>query len=189
MRIGHPHAVPPDPPVANVHMPQWQMDMRIVTQCPHLLRFQMSHLTLSHMQFVRIPDCTAGSMRPCEPLSLPLAYAPFLTALPVMPPVPPRPSCRNPVGISPPPPPPEPRSVRLPSQPPPTSGGGLLCSVCASTNVHAQPCKCVLRGRRRSIRVREGMYDYGRPADLSDWRVESTLLEWYSVGMFPHLTG
>eukprot|EP00966_Prymnesium_polylepis_P205653 4765724-Prymnesium_polylepis.1 len=115
MRIGHPHAVPPDPPVANVHMPQWQMDMRIVTQCPHLLRFQMSHLTLSHMQFVRIPDCTAGSMRPCEPLSLPLAYAPFLTALPVMPPVPPRPSCRNPVGISPPPPPPEPRSVRLPS--------------------------------------------------------------------------
>jgi hypothetical protein len=88
MRIGHPHAVPPDPPVANVHMPQWQMDMRIVTQCPHLLRFQMSHLTLSHMQFVRIPDCTAGSMRPCEPLSLPLAaYAPFLTALPVMPPV------------------------------------------------------------------------------------------------------
>ena len=57
------------------------------------------------------------------------------------------------------------------------SCGGLLCSVCASTNVHAQPCKCVLRGRRRSIRVREGMYDYGRPADLSDWRVETTLLE------------
>ena len=51
------------------------------------------------------------------------------------------------------------------------SCGGLLCSVCASTNGHAQPCKCVLRGRRRSLRVREALYDYGRPADLSDWRV------------------